>query len=144
MCDTSGWGAFKVTYEGCCVINTGTILRVDQGDGRGRYAGAWWEWDCGLREANEVVVGIVEREEKERGKEKKERKKKNVDKVNGAIWEKMGAADSTEKAKSVEDVLNETRDDLGENEEDRGESQDDRGETQMEDDPDFDEDMVDM
>ena len=81
ICDTSGWGAFKVTYEGCCVINTGSMLRVEQGDGRGRYAGAWWEWDCGVREGREVIVGITEREDRLGGKEKMGRKKKVVDNV---------------------------------------------------------------
>lgn len=84
MCDTSGWGSFKVTYEGCCVINTGAMLRVDQGDGngRGRYTGAWWEWDCRSREGREVVVGITEREEGSRKqKGKKERRRKVVEKA---------------------------------------------------------------
>ena len=83
LCDTSGWGSFKVTYEGCCVINTGSLLRVDQGDGgRGRYTAAWWEWDCGMREGSEVVVGITERQPRETAgaKEKKERKRKVVEK----------------------------------------------------------------
>ena len=84
LCDTSGWGPFKVTYEGCCVINTGSLLRVDQGDGgRGRYTAAWWEWDCGMREGSEVVVGITERQSKDGAatKEKKERKRKVVEKI---------------------------------------------------------------
>src|SRR5271170_402770 len=82
LCDTSGWGSFKVTYEGCCVINTGSLLRVDQGDGRGRYTAAWWEWDCGTREGKEIIIGITERPEREAVvKEKKERKKKIVEKV---------------------------------------------------------------
>ena len=80
MCDISGWGSFKVTYEGCCVINTGSLLRVDQGAGRGRYTAAWWEWDCGNREGKEIVVGISERAEREPAKEKKDRKRKIVDK----------------------------------------------------------------
>lgn len=83
LCDPSGWGSFKVTYEGCCVINTGSLLRVDQGDGRGRYTAAWWEWDCGSREGNEIVVGIAERQHKDTAavaKEKKERKRTVVEK----------------------------------------------------------------
>jgi len=83
LCDPSGWGSFKVTYEGCCVINTGSLLRVDQGDGRGRYTAAWWEWDCGLREGNEIVIGITERQNKDTAamaKETKERKRKIVEK----------------------------------------------------------------
>jgi hypothetical protein len=80
MCDTTGWGSFEVTYEGCSVINIGAFFRVDRGDGRGRYTAAWWEWDCGNREAKEVLVGITEREESEAGKEKKERKRKAVEK----------------------------------------------------------------
>lgn len=79
MCDTSGWGSFKVTYEGCCVINTGSLLRVDQGEGRGRYTAAWWEWDCGNREGKEIVVGISERVEREPVKEKKDRKRRVVE-----------------------------------------------------------------
>ena len=84
MCDTSGWVSFKVTYEGCCVINTGSLLRVDQREGRGRYTAAWWEWDCGNREGKEIVVGINERVEREPAKEKKERKRKVVEK-NGQL-----------------------------------------------------------
>ena len=80
ICDTSGWGSFKVTYEGCCVINAGSTLRVDQGEGRGRYTAAWWEWDCGNREGKEIVVGISERVEREAAKEKKERKRKVMEK----------------------------------------------------------------
>ena len=79
MCDTTGWGSFAITYEGCCVINIGRLFRVDHGDGRGRYTVAWWEWNCGKREANEVTVGITERED-EAGKEKKERKRKAMEK----------------------------------------------------------------
>lgn len=80
MCDTSGWGSFKVTYEGCCVINIGSLLRVDQGEGRGRYTATWWEWDCGNREGKEIVVGVSERVPKEPAKEKKERRRKIVEK----------------------------------------------------------------
>ena len=83
MCDTSGWGAFKVMYEGCCVINTGSFLRVEQMEGRGRYTGAWWEWDCGSREGKEIIVGIMEREDIQPGKEK-ERKKRSVEKPKGS------------------------------------------------------------
>jgi hypothetical protein len=80
MCDTSGWGAFKVMYEGCCVINTGSFLRMEQMEGRGRYTAAWWEWDCGSREGKEISVGTVEREDTQRGKERKEGKKRSVEK----------------------------------------------------------------
>jgi hypothetical protein len=96
MCDTSGWGSFKVTYEGCCVINTGSLLRVDQGDGRGRYTAAWWEWDCGVREGKEIIVGITDRAEKEPAKEKKERKRK-VGGENGITGRKV--------SKVLEDVI---------------------------------------
>lgn len=106
MCDTSGWGAFKVTYEGCCVINTGALLRVEQTEGRGRYAGAWWEWDCGLREGREVVVGITEREDNQRGKEKKERKKKVAEKPGKSNGNKdiRGAMTMVEETQVEEDV----------------------------------------
>ena len=58
------------------MINTGSLLRVDRGDGRGRYAAAWWEWDCGLREGSEIVAGITERQQKKPAvKEKKERRR---------------------------------------------------------------------
>jgi hypothetical protein len=115
MCDTSGWGAFKVTYEGCCVINTGTLLRVDQGDGRGRYAGAWWEWDCGLREGREVIIGITDKEEKERVKEKKERKKKVVEKAGTDNYEKWGAPPdrpTTSKTTNAENPIPETQENV--------------------------------
>lgn len=69
-----------MTYEGCCVINTGAMLRVDQGDGRGRYTSAWWEWDCRNREGREIVVGIADREEGPR-KEKKENKRRVVEQL---------------------------------------------------------------
>jgi len=87
ICDISGWGPFKVTYEGCSVINIGSMLRVDKGDGRGRYTAAWWEWDCGTREGQEVMVNVTEKpdqqHESEDGnvtREKRERKKRNVEK----------------------------------------------------------------
>ena len=102
MCDTSGWGSFKVTYEGCCVINTGSLLRVDQGDGRGRYTSAWWEWDCGVREGKEVIVGITERvNNRDPVKEKKERKRKVV--KNGRV--DSGPRDS----RNLDDVMAETQ-----------------------------------
>ena len=87
MCDGSGWGEFKVTYEGCSVINTGRMLRVEaKEDGRARYSACWWEWDCGVREGREMVVGITAREERrpEKEKEKRERKKRVVEK-NGLL-----------------------------------------------------------
>lgn len=141
MCDTSGWGSFKVTYEGCCVINTGTLLRVDQGDGRGRYAGAWWEWDCGSREGREVVVGIVDRE-KEVGKEK-ERRKKGGEKSGAGILEKMNT--TAGKSKVVEEIIveevtgNDTQEDGEETREDYyRETQEEQEETQMDEDPELD------
>jgi hypothetical protein len=145
MCDTSGWGSFKVTYEGCCVINTGALLRVDQGDGRGRYAGAWWEWNCGSREGREVVVGIVDRE-KEVGKEKKERRKKGGEKSGAGVWERMTT--TAGKSKVVEEIIveevfgNETQEDNEETREDYyRETQEELGETQMDEDPELDGDM---
>ena len=108
MCDTSGWGSFKVTYEGCCVINTGSMLRVDQGDGRGRYTGAWWEWDCRNREGREVVVGITDREETLR-KEKKERKRKVVEKSGvPQMAEKRGGNDERDEP-DLEEPIPETQ-----------------------------------
>jgi hypothetical protein len=61
------------------------MLRVDEGNGRGRYTAAWWEWDCGAREATEVVIGVKEKVDKHEvgnvtGGERRERKKRNVDK----------------------------------------------------------------
>jgi hypothetical protein len=112
MSDTSGWGSFKVTYEGCCVINTGALLRVEQTEGRGRYAGAWWEWDCGLREGREVVVGITERENTQGSKEKKERKKRV------AVSGKPGRSDGGNSIKATMSIVEETQ-----NEEDFQETQ---------------------
>ena len=61
------------------------MLRVDKGDGRGRYTAAWWEWDCGTREGKEVVVSVTEKPDQQHGygdanvtREKRERKKRNV------------------------------------------------------------------
>lgn len=109
MCDTSGWGAFKVTYEGCCVINTGSILRVDQGDGRGRYTGVWWEWDCRNREGREVVVGITDREMASSGKGKKEKKRKVVERSGLVeIAEKSGGNDKRDET-NLEELVTETQ-----------------------------------
>ena len=109
MCDASGWGAFKVTYEGCCVINTGTMLRVDQGDGRGRYTSAWWEWDCRNREGREIVVGITDREEGPR-KEKKERKRRVVEQSGlTEIAEKSGSRHGPRDEPELEEPIPETQ-----------------------------------
>lgn len=108
ICDPSGWGSFRVTYEGCCVINTGSLLRVDQGDGRGRYTAAWWEWDCGMREGKEVVVEITDREGKEPTKEKRERKRKTVDK-RGHAENGVSGGNEDKHPSALEDVVPETQ-----------------------------------
>jgi len=78
LCDTSGWGPFKVTYEGCCVINIGSLLKVEAEGQRGRYAASWWEWDCGVREGREIRVALTDREEGSLGRlDKRERKRKS-------------------------------------------------------------------
>jgi hypothetical protein len=59
------------------------MLRVDKGDGRGRYTAGWWEWDCGAREGRELVVGMTEKPDREEGAatEKRERKKRGGQKT---------------------------------------------------------------
>ena len=58
LCDTSGWGSFNITYEGCQVLNIAGLVNVrKQG-----YVGSWWEWDCGKREGREIIVEIRDRE----------------------------------------------------------------------------------
>jgi len=80
LSDTSGWGPFRVTYEGCNVINVGSLLKIEAEGMRGRYAASWWEWDCGVREGREVSVALTDREESGGlvRLEKKERKRKGV------------------------------------------------------------------
>jgi hypothetical protein len=110
MCDTSGWGVFKVMYEGCCVINTGSFLRVEQMEGRGWYTGAWWEWDCGSREGREIIVGIMEREDIQRANEKKERKKRSVEKpIELGSNKGIGLIKETMEETQFEDGADETR-----------------------------------
>ena len=90
------------------MINTGSMLRVDQGDGRGRYTGAWWEWDCRNREGKEIVVGLTDREEGLR-KEKKERKRKVVEKYGlSGIPEKSGGYDEKDE-QELEEPIPETQ-----------------------------------
>ena len=83
------------------MINTGSLLRVDQGDGRGRYTASWWEWDCGVREGKEIIVGVSERAEKEMVKEKKE-KKRRIEKI-------AGLENGRKESRIVEDVVLETQ-----------------------------------
>ena len=72
-----------MTYEGCSVINVGSLLRVESTGQRGRYAGSWWEWDCGLREGKEVSVGLMDREQGALGKLDKRERKRKVERTEG-------------------------------------------------------------
>jgi hypothetical protein len=67
------------------------MLRVDKGDGRGRYTAGWWEWDCGTREGRELVVGMTEKSDKEdpAGAEKRERRKRGAPKAGRDVGRKI-------------------------------------------------------
>jgi hypothetical protein len=90
------------------VINIGSLLRVDQRDGRGRYTATWWEWDCGIREGKEIIVGITDREGKEPNKEKRERKRKVVDK-RGHLDNGVSGGSRSKHPPGLEDVVPETQ-----------------------------------
>lgn len=85
------------------MINTGSMLRVDQGDGRGRYTATCWEWDCGMREGKEVVMEITDREE--RGVEREKKKKRVVEKsVRSENAHVGGNSEPTEEISQIEDI----------------------------------------
>jgi hypothetical protein len=89
------------------VINVGTILRIEQTDGqRARFAAAWWEWDCGLREGRDVTLGLTDRGER-RKVEKKERRKKVIERT--ALQEIVEDVAMGEEAEEETQVIPETQ-----------------------------------